>query len=177
MWSCQEQKPSRAQEFRDSVRIHDMKALDSARVAVTEAERDVKRLEKIVEEYKGRFVFEKVEKYQTMGYWVLPAYKGSKERFIFFPEVEESGKLLLVNIDKKRRYAFTEVNLDSEDYEALLPKGLSKQQRKDVGECYVFAKSMKLLEEARQRQERMELKVRFYEEKKRRRENDSTYIH
>lgn len=177
LWSCQEKKPSRADEYRESIRRNDSLELDSARLKVADAERDVLRLTKLVESFKGRFVFEKVEKYQTMGYWVLPAYKGSKERFTFFPEVEESGKMLLVNIDGKRRYTFTEVDLDSDDYEQLLPKGLSGQQRKDVGECYAFAKTMKQLKEAREQQERMALKVRFYEEKIRRRENDSTYIH
>ena len=165
MLSCQERKISRADEFREEVRRNDSTELAQARADLEEAGREVSRLEKLVEAFKAQFVFEKVEKYQTQGYWVLPSYKGSKERFMFFPEVEESGKMLLVNIDKQRRYAFTEVNLDNEDYKAPLPKGLSKQQVADVDECYAFAKTMKLLEEARQRQEKMTLKIRFYEEK------------
>ena len=103
---------------------------------------------------------------------VLPAYKGSKERFTFFPEVEESGKLLLVHIDQQRRYTFTEMNLDSQYYNTELLKGLSKQQLADVEECRALATTMKLLVEARQRQEKMALKVRFYEEKMRR-DNES----
>ena len=166
LWSCQNQPPvPKVQVFYDSIRRHDIKELDSARVEVREAKKDVERLEQLVETYRKKFVFEKVEKYHTVGYWVLPTYKGSKVRFTFFPEVEETGKMLLVNIDGKRRYTFTEVNLDKEDYEALLPEGLSQRQLADVAECYNFAKTMKLLDEARERQERMELKVRFYERK------------
>ena len=153
------------EQRREEIRKNDSTELAQARIDMEEAECEVNRLEKLVEAFKGQFVFEKVEKYQTQGYWVRPSNKGSKERFMFFPEVEESGKMLLVNIDKQRRYTFTEVNLDNEDYKAQLPKGLSKQQLADVDECYAFAKTMKLLEEARQRQEKMTLKIRFYEEK------------
>ena len=170
LWSCQEKKPSRAEAYRQSIRLKDSLAMDSARQKLVEAEDNVMQLLKELEAFKQRFVFEKIVKYQTVGYWVLPAYKGGKERFTFFPEVEETGKLLLVSIDKKRRYTFTEVDLDSEDYESLLPKGLSERQRQDVGECYAFAKTMKLLEDAQDEHVRMELKVRFYEEKKRRQE-------
>ena len=168
--SCEERKTNRADEFRQTVERNDSVELASARLAAEEAGRDVQRLQQMMDAYKKRFVFEKEEKYQTEGYWVLPAYKGSKERFAFFTEVEESGKLLLVSIDKQRRYSFSEVDLSNEDYTALLPQGLTKQQLNDVGECYVFAKTMKLLDEAQKRQEKMALKVRFFEEKKRKRE-------
>ena len=166
--SCQERKSSRADEFREEVRKNDSTELAQALADMEEAEREVIQLEKLVETYKGRFVFEKQEKYQTMGYWVLPAYKGSKQRFTFFPEVEEGGKLLLVSIDKQRRYSFTEVDLTNEDYSAQLPKGLNKQQLADIGESYAFAKTMKQLKDAQEQQEKMNLKVRFYEEKIRR---------
>ena len=168
MLSCQERKTSRADEFREEVRKNDSTELAQARKMAGDAERDVLRFEKLVTTYKEKFVFEKQEKYQTMGYWVLPAYQGSKERFTFFPEVEESGKMLLVSIDKQRRYSFTEVNMDGEDYKAQLPKGLSKQQLADVDECYAFARTMKQLKDAQEQQEKMNLKVRFYEEKIRR---------
>lgn len=166
--ACQEQKPSKAEEFRQEVLRRDSAELDSARVAVLDAEREIGRLETALKEFKGRFVLEKDGRYQTVGYWVLPDYKGSKERFTFFPEVEETGKMLLVNIDGKRRYSFTEVSLESDDYGSLLPKGLSQKQRAAVDECFAFARTMKLLDEARKRKERMELKVRFYEEKRER---------
>ena len=174
--ACQEKKPSMADERREEIRKSDSTELVQARTDMEDAARDIKRLEMQEETLKKKFVFEKVEKYQTMGYRVLPAYKGSKERFTFFPEVEESGKMLLVHIDKQRRYSFTEIDLDSEDCKAQLPKGLSPQQQKDADECFAFAKTMKLLDEARQRQEKMALKVRFYDEKMKR-DKDSTYRH
>lgn len=163
--ACQEQKPSKAEEFRQEVLRRDSAELDSARVAVQDAEREIGRLETALKEFKGRFVLEKDGRYQTVGYWVLPEYKGSKERFTFFPEVEESGKLLLVSINGKREYSFTEVDLSGEDYSALLPKGLSAEQRKDVERCYTFAKAMHDLDEARKHREKILLKIRFYQKK------------
>ena len=168
MLSCQERKSSRADEFREEVRKNDSTELAQALADVEKADCEVIQLEKLVETYKGRFVFEKQEKYQTMGYWVLPAYKGSKERFSFFPEVEEGGKLLLVSIDKRRQYAFAEVDLESDDYTSQLPKALSDAQKRDVARCYELAKTMKDLDEAQHQQEKMQMKVRFYEEKKKR---------
>ena len=79
--------------------------------------------------------------------------------------MEESGKLLLVSINGKREYSFTEVDLSSEDYSALLPKGLSAEQRKDVERCYTFAKAMHDLDEARKHREKILLKIRFYQKK------------
>lgn len=166
--ACQQSKPSMVELRREEIRRNDSTELAQARVAVEEAERQVKQLETMVATLKEKFVLEKVEKYQTQGYWVLPAYKGSKERFTFFPEVEESGKMLLVNIDKQRRYSFTEIDLEGEDYAAQLPQGLTHQQRQDVDDCYAFAKTMKTLDDMRKRHEKMLLKVRFYEEKMRR---------
>lgn len=163
-----EHRPSMLEQRKAEIRRNDSTELAQARVEQEKAERDVIRLSQLVDAYKKRFVFEKEAKYQTVGYWVLPAYKGSKERFSFFPEVEESGKLLLVSINQKREYSFTEVDLSNEDYESLLPKGLSAQQRKDVGECFVFAKTMQMLDDVQKYREKMQLKVRFYEEKQKR---------
>jgi hypothetical protein len=158
-------RPSMVEQRREEIRRNDSTELAQARVAVEEAERNVKQLEIMVATLKEKFVHEKVEKYQTQGYWVLPAYKGSKERFTFFPEVEESGKMLLVSIDKQRRYSFTEIDLEGEDYATQLPQGLTRQQRQDVDDCYAFAKTMKTLDDMRKRREKMLLKVRFYEKK------------
>ena len=161
-----EHRPSMVEQRKAEIRRNDSTELASAREELANAERDVSRFEQQVDACKRKFVFEKQEKYQTTGYWVLPAYKGSKERFTFFPEVEEGGKMLLVSIDKQRRYSFVEVNLDNEDYESLLPKGISVQQRKDVGECYAFAKTMQQLDERQKYREKMQLKIRFYEKKR-----------
>lgn len=168
--ACQERKTTRTEERREEIRRNDSTELALAEAELTRLDSVITFATLEVEDMKRGFVFEKVEKYQTMGYWVLPAYRGSKERFSFFPEVEESGKLLLVNIDGKRRYAFTEVDLESEGYEGLLPKGVSAQQRKDVDECYRFAKAMHDLDGARKDREKVLMKIRFYQEKMKRNE-------
>ena len=164
--SCQEKKPSMVEQRKAEIRRNDSLELAQAQqdLQVADSMAAVKVYE--LDNLKKQFVFEKQEKYQTMGYWVLPAYKGSKERFSFFPEVEEGGKLLLVSIDKRRQYAFAEVNLESDDYTSQLPKALSDAQKRDVARCYELAKTMKDLDEARHQQEKMQMKVRFYEEKK-----------
>ena len=82
----------RKSEIKEKDSIELSKAREGLRVADSVA--TFKAFE--VEDLKKLFVFEKQEKYQTVGYYVLPAYQGSKERFTFFPEVEEGGKLLFV---------------------------------------------------------------------------------
>ncbi|MBR6973613.1 MAG: hypothetical protein IKH80_03190 [Bacteroidaceae bacterium] len=163
--ACQERKTNRAEEFREAIHQKDSTELAQAQAELTKLDSIITFSTLNVEDEKRHFVFEKQEKYQTMGYWVLPAYKGSKERFTFFPEVEESGKMLLVNIDGKRRYTFTEVNLDSSDYQSLLPTGLSARQRDDVHRCFTFAKAMHDLDIARKTREKTLTKIRFFERK------------
>ncbi len=163
--ACQERKTDRAEEFREAIHQKDSTELAQAQAELTKLDNIITFSTLNVEDEKRHFVFEKQEKYQTMGYWVLPAYKGSKERFTFFPEVEESGKMLLVNIDGKRRYTFTEVNLDSSDYQSLLPTGLSARQRDDVHRCFTFAKAMHDLDIARKTREKTLTKIRFFERK------------
>jgi hypothetical protein len=163
--ACQERKTDRAEEFREAIHQKDSTELAQAQAELTKLDSIITFSTLNVEDEKRHFVFEKQEKYQTMGYWVLPAYKGSKERFTFFPEVEESGKMLLVNIDGKRRYTYTEVNLDSSDYQSLLPTGLSARQRDDVHRCFTFAKAMHDLDIARKTREKTLTKIRFFERK------------
>jgi hypothetical protein len=163
--ACQERKTDRAEEFREAIHQKDSTELAQAQAELTKLDSIITFSTLNVEDEKRHFVFEKQEKYQTMGYWVLPAYKGSKERFTFFPEVEERGKMLLVNIDGKRRYTFTEVNLDSSDYQSLLPTGLSARQRDDVHRCFTFAKAMHDLDIARKTREKTLTKIRFFERK------------
>jgi hypothetical protein len=163
--ACQERKTDRAEEFREAIHQKDSTELAQAQAELTKLDSIITFSTLNVEDEKRHFMFEKQEKYQTMGYWVLPAYKGSKERFTFFPEVEESGKMLLVNIDGKRRYTFTEVNLDSSDYQSLLPTGLSARQRDDVHRCFTFAKAMHDLDIARKTREKTLTKIRFFERK------------
>ena len=165
LYGC-ESRPSMAEQRKAEIRRNDSLELAQAKTDLVKADSVATFKMYELEELKKQFVFEKQEKYQTTGYWVLPAYKGSKERFTFFPEVEEGGKMLLVLIDKKRRYSFQEIDLGADDYTTQLPKGLSEVQKKDVAKCYALAKTMYDLDDARKQKEKMELKVRFYEEKK-----------
>lgn len=160
-----ENRPSMVEQRKAEIRRNDSLELAQARLdlACADSIATFKKLE--LEDLKKQFVFEKQEKYQTTGYYVLPAYKGSKERFSFFPEVEEGGKLLLVSIDKKRNYTFTEVDLDTEDYTTQLPP-LSAAVKKDVARCHALAQAMHDLAAAKQQQEKLALKVKFYEKKR-----------
>lgn len=161
-----ENRPSLVEQRKAEIRRNDSLELAQARLDLAHADSVATFKAFELEDLKKQFVFEKQEKYQTTGYYVLPAYKGSKERFSFFPEVEEGGKLLLVNIDKQRRYAFIEVNVNGEHYEHLLPKGLPERQRKDVEKCYALAKAMSDFTQAQKQKEKLRLKVQFYEKKR-----------
>lgn len=164
MMACQHQ-PSAVERRKAEIRERDSMELLNARedLRVADSLSAFKAFE--LEDLKAQFVFEKQEKYQTVGYWVLPTHSGSKERLTFFPEVEEGGKLLLVSIDKQRKYSFVEVDLEAGDYTTQLPSDLTDAQRKDVAKCYALAKAMLDLSNVQRQQEKLRLKVRFYEEK------------
>ena len=165
-FSACKSKPSMVEQRKAEIREHDSLELAQAKadLAIADSIATFKAFE--LKDLKGMFVFEKQEKYQTVGYYVLPAYQGNKSRFTFFPEVEETGKLLLVSIDKQRKYTFTEITLDDSDYTTQLPPNLSDAMKKDIDQCYFLAKTMQDLEKAKADKEKMELKVQFYEKKK-----------
>lgn len=171
--ACQHQ-PSALERRKAEIKERDSIELSNARESLQQADSVATFKAFEVEDLKKQFVFEKQEKYQTVGYYVLPAYGGSKERFTFFPEVEEGGKLLFVTIDSHRKYSFVEVDLETGDYEKLLPKGLSDAQRRDVEKCHELAKAMQDLAVAQKLQEKLWLKVRFYEEKSSRKQGSSS---
>ena len=162
--ACQQQ-PSAVERRKAEIREKDSLELLQARqdLYVSDSILSFKTFE--VEDLKAQFVFEKQEKYQTKGYYVLPAYRGSKEKYSFFPEVEEDGALLLVTIDKARKYTFKEVDFETENYKDLLPNQLTELQRRDVDACYALAKAMQDLSGVQQKKEKLQLKIRFYEEK------------
>lgn len=154
------------------VELRKMEMLKRDSLEVAQAKIDMRAADSIatfkgfeLEEMMSGFVLEKQEKYQTVGYYVLPAYKGDKSRFSFFPEVEENGKMLLVSIDKKRQYTFTEVDLEKNDLAAKLPADISPAVRADVDKCMSLALAMKELSDAKKMKEKMELKIKFYEKK------------
>ena len=160
-----EKRPSLLEQRKAEIRRNDSLELVQAQTDLLKVDSVATFMAFEIEDLKKQFFFEKQEKFQTTGYWVLPAYKGSKERFTFFPEVEEGGKLLLVSIDRQRRYSFQEIHVDEDDYTVQLPSMLSETQRKDVAQCYALAKAMGDLSAAKAQQEKLQMKVRFYEEK------------
>lgn len=120
-----------------------------------------------LEDTKTLFVLEKQEKYQTVGYYVVPAHAGNKSKLSFFPEVDETGKFLLVDIDANRKYTFTEVDLNEYDSESLedLYKKTPEGQKDALKQCERLATDFLMLKQAREMKEKMSLKVRFYEKK------------
>ena len=171
-FSACKSKPSMVEQRKAEIREHDSLELAQAKADLATADSIATFKAFELKDLKGMFVFEKQEKYQTVGYYVLPAYQGNKSRFTFFPEVEETGKLLLVSIDKQRKYTFTEITLDDIDYTTQLPPNLSDAMKKDIDQCYFLAKTMQDLEKAKADKEKMELKVRFYEKKMEGNSND-----
>src|SRR5574344_215904 len=162
--SC-EKRPSLVEQRKAELRGSDSVSLAEAKADSVYADSLATFREFELQELKQQFVFEKQEKYQTAGYYVLPSYAGSKTGFTFFPEVEESGKLLLVFIDGKRRYSFTEIDLSNEDISQQVSHPLTPRQMNDVHRCLVLAKTMQDLKDAQRLLEKAQLKIRFYEKK------------
>lgn len=156
---------SRVEQRRMEIRQADSLELLQARDDLAAADSVVTFASLELDDMKQDFVFEKQEQYQTTGYFVLPAYAGNKSRFSFFPEVEEGGAFLLVSIDRQRHYTFHEINPDENDFASQLPQTLTDKQREDVARCHALAKAMRDVREAQKRQEKLRLKVRFYERK------------
>lgn len=165
---CKE-RPSAVESRKAEIRQQDSLALAQARVALAEADSLVTFRTFELDDLKTKFVLEKQEKYQTVGFYVLPAHAGSKERLTGFPEVEEGGQLLWVAIDRKRQYAFTELSLEAKERAAQLPAGLTAAQLAEVEQCAALAQAMADVQEVEKRREKLKVKVRFYEEKRDRR--------
>lgn len=115
-----------------------------------------------LEDCKRAFVFEKQEKYQSQGYFVLPKHAGNKTNLSFFPEVEESGKLLFVTIDSKRHYAFHEVPMNTNGYRDYSAVELTKEQTIDANHCYELAYYFLQYNHSKEVKEELERKVKFY---------------
>lgn len=158
--------PSKVDQRKAEIREHDSLEIVAAEQEKAVADSVIAFKEFEVEDLKKEFVFEKNTKYQTMGYYVLPPYRGNKSKYDFFPEVEESGKLLYVRIDAKRNYSFTEVDVKSGGYADALPVELSAKVRADVERCYQLARAMQELSEAKDTKAKAERKIKFYQKKK-----------
>lgn len=161
-----DQQPSRVEQRKEEIRQRDSLELASAKADLQRADSVIAFKEFELDDLKKSFVFEKQDKYQTMGNYVLPQHSGSKNRLSFFPEVEESGKLLFVSIDRQRRYSFVEVNVTEADYANLLPKGISQKDKEAVKKCAELATMMQDLKIAKEKKEKARMKIKFYEKKK-----------
>lgn len=122
------------------------------------------------DDLKQHFTLEKQEKYQTTGYYVTNDYAGSKAAFSYFTEVEETGTLLAVSIDRTSgiKYDFTPVDIDfSSDVIPACPvsRELTEKEQASYEMCYSLAKKMQQLSKAKAAQEKYSLKIRFYEKK------------
>lgn len=151
--------------FADSLELslakHELSASDSILV--------FKELE--LADLKKQFVFEKQERFQTTGYYVTPDYAGSKSSYTFFPEVEETGALLAVNITRNGKdinYVFNEVKIDFDS--SLIPacplsRSLTDKEQASYEKCYALARCIQECNQAKETHEKSSLKVRFFEKK------------
>lgn len=152
---------------RAAILIADSVELEEAKDSLLMADREECFRTQQLEEAKKHFVFEKQERYQSVGYYVLPQHAGSKANLTSFPEVDETGKLLLVSIDKNRRYSFSEVYLEESDEVILdeLTKTSFEGQRAGIDACKRLSACFLMLEKAKRLKEKLTLKIRFYEKK------------
>ena len=149
-----------ALQFVDSLELHEAKyAFAKADSSLT-----FKRLE--LDEMKKKFVLEKDEKYQSVGYYVVPSQAGNKQHLNFFAEVGEDGSMQLVTIDKKRHYSYTTVSLSEDGGSmAVLPANATADDALIVEQCYQLAKLFAEVKMGEEEVKRQMVKIRFYEEK------------
>ncbi len=149
-----------ALQFADSLELHEAKyAFAKADSSLT-----FKRLE--LEEMKKKFVLEKDEKYQSIGYYVVPSQSGNKQHLNFFAEVGEDGSMQLVTIDKKRHYSYTTVSLSEDGGSmALLPPNATADDALIVEQCYQLAKLFAEVKMGEEEIKHQMVKIRFFEEK------------
>lgn len=137
-------------------------------LAVADSVFTFKELE--LQDLKSQFVLEKQPKFQTTGFYVTADYAGSKTACNFFPEVEETGALLCVSINRsaKVNYDFTEVEIDlTKDAipPAPISRSLSPKEQRSYEKCYLLARCFKEYEIAKAEKEESDVKVRFFERK------------
>lgn len=124
-----------------------------------------------LEDLKKHFVFEKQERFQTTGYYVTPDYAGNKSHYSFFPEVEETGALLAVDITRNGNvpnYDFHEVKLDlnSSTIPACpISRSLTDKEQTAYEKCYALSRCIQEYNIAKESREKSSLKIRFFERK------------
>lgn len=172
--SCR--RANEIEERREALKQNDRDELDEAR-------RDLAAADSIASVYGSRMqkmeadsviVFEKEDKYQDKGFYVLREHAGDKSKLEFFPELEEEGQLLLVKIDANRKWSFLKIApVMSKDKSALerkevvdfVGRSLSQDEVSQVVALSEYAYAMKQLRDATASQDKNRMKIEYYENK------------
>lgn len=171
--SCQRAKE--IEERRDALKQNDRAELD-------EAHRDLATADSIANIAGPKLqmmqdslvVFEKNEKYQSKGFYVLKEHAGDKSQLTFFPEVEEEGQVLLVKIDSQRKWSFLKIEpktdglgsyLDTKEVVEFVGRELTNEEEEQFASISEFAIAMKNLRDANASIQKNKLKIEFYEKK------------
>lgn len=118
-----------------------------------------------LDDLKNQFVFEKDEKYQSVGNYVAKAYSGDKAKLNFFIQVNEEGTMQLVTIDKNRKYIFSEVAVNGRGGDAVLPESATSTDFEALNQSYALAKAIQNIRMAVEQRKKVDVKVKFYEKK------------
>lgn len=172
--SCR--RANEIEERREALKQNDRDELDEAR-------RDLAAADSIASVYGSRMqkmeadsviVFEKEDKYQDKGFYVLREHAGDKSKLEFFPELEEEGQLLLVRIDANRKWSFLKIApVMSKDKSALerkevldfVGRSLTQDEVSQVVALSEYAYAMKQLRDATASQDKNRMKIEYYENK------------
>jgi len=171
--SCQRAKE--IEERRAALAQHDVEELEQARKDLYEADSISSFLQFEVQDMKDTLVvFEKNEKYQSKGFYVLKDQAGDKSKLSFFAEVEEEGKLLLVSIGKDRKWQFKQIKpilsdfkkaLSEKDIVDFVGRNLTDEEIAQVALLSQFSYKMNKLNDALASKEKNKMKIEFYEKK------------
>lgn len=169
-----------ANERIDSLRVTYPRELDVRRIALVvsdsinlvAAKKELAELDSIlsfsqfeIEDMKSLFVFEKDEKYQSVGNYVDRSYAGDKARQTFFIQVNEEGSMQLVTIDKDRKYHFDEIAVTMGGGDAVLPESATSKDFDALNRSYALARAIQQNRANIELRKKAEVKVQFFERK------------
>ncbi len=169
---------SRAKEIderREALRQNDRDELDEARRDLAAADSIANMAGPKLQVLQDTLVvFEKNEKYQSKGFYVLKEHAGDKSQLTFFPEVEEEGQVLLVKIDSNRKWSFLKIEpekanlgsyLGTKEVMEFVGRELTDEEKAQFASISEFAIAMKQLRDANASIQKNKLKIEFYEKK------------
>lgn len=169
---------SRAKEIderREALRQNDRDELDEARRDLAAADSIANMAGPKLQVLQDTLVvFEKNEKYQSKGFYVLKEHAGDKSQLTFFPEVEEEGQVLLVKIDSNRKWSFLKIEpetvnlgayLGTKEVVEFVGRELTSEEKAQFASISEFAIAMKQLRDANASIQKNKLKIEFYEKK------------